>query len=411
MNKFDAERHLSNKAVLIIQIVFAVVLGESLVILKDVVTRPFTDGHSVAFFALASVYLTTIWSWIDWHELVERMPYKLMTESQLVLPEWRIKVKNFERGRILSDVLIVGAYAYLALTIIPIAASYSANISSHLAGYSIVYVLYYFAGVLRRIVYGKRASRLLVHFSGFVLSFGIFFMYQLAFSSMTPKWSVNAGALLAVLFVTLWYRFVMLPKAAEARRASKIGVKSIGVDIDGVLANQIDGVLERVFQKYGIRMSYESIKQWDQPIDSVSDIKTEILSAMKDSDYVLDMPVHKGARQLLQFLDKRSKIDIITCRSLESQANTELWLQLNGLPYDEIRHVNERKKSLAEIDILVDDYLGNIDDFLANTKRVAFLIEQPWNRDLGAAKKYIDENRLYICHDLLDLSVQLRRLL
>lgn len=76
------------------------------------------------------------------------------------------------------------------------------------------------------------------------------------------------------------------------------------------------------------------------------------------------------------------------------------------IPYDRIVNVKEEKKSLYRTDILIDDYLGNIIEFLGKTDGWAILIDQPWNREREALKDFVSEGRLHIASDLEE-SLQL----
>jgi hypothetical protein len=58
--------------------------------------------------------------------------------------------------------------------------------------------------------------------------------------------------------------------------------RSVGVDPDGVLANQVIGVLPRVAASYGVVLEYKDIVDWQLPIigvESSSDIAKEIVGA------------------------------------------------------------------------------------------------------------------------------------
>ncbi len=403
--RYEDELRLSNRTVVMVQVLFAVALGQSLIILKDVVTAPLK--HPTAFVALSIVYMTTIWSWIDWHGLMQEMPYQLLSNKTVHFFKSQIAVKHFERFRILPDVLIVAMYVYLALTIIPFASNSYGNMLYHLLGYLIIFGLYIVAGLMRRTVYGRHASRVYVHFVALMLTGVVCFDYWLLVGKGNTTIWLNILTLLLTMSIMLWYRFKMLPRAREIRIEIKENAIRIGIDIDGVLADQIPGVLEHINQDYGIQMQKEDIKRWDEPVNGVSNIKIEIENSMKDPDYILDMPVYPGARNFLQSFSRLNKIVLVTSRPRYSKEHTRRWLRLNALTNDEIIFTNAAGKALCDVKVLIDDYLGNIEYFLSNTNGIAFLIDQPWNRDRTTVQPWLENGRLNICSDLISLSKQL----
>jgi uncharacterized HAD superfamily protein len=173
---------------------------------------------------------------------------------------------------------------------------------------------------------------------------------------------------------------------------------SLGVDLDGVLANQIVGVLPRIYANYGVELTYEDITHWRLPIQSArvsTDIATEIVAAQTEREYVLSMPVHPGARQMLEALQQDFRIIVLTARAGDTLSWSAEWLRRNSLPFDEIAGSAEAKKSLHGADALVDDYLGNVEEFLMNTSGPAVLIDQPWNRaERDALASFVSAGRL-----------------
>ena len=59
------QQRISDQLVRLVQVFFALVLGQSLVVFKVVLLDPFT--HGLAAFAWATVVYTIVASWIDWH--------------------------------------------------------------------------------------------------------------------------------------------------------------------------------------------------------------------------------------------------------------------------------------------------------------------------------------------------------
>jgi hypothetical protein len=102
---------------------------------------------------------------------------------------------------------------------------------------------------------------------------------------------------------------------------------------------------------------------------------------------------------------------VLTARSGEALEWSVEWLELNGLPFDEVAGSEEARKSLHGADALVDDYLENIKEFIANTSGPAVLVDQPWNRDgRGELTKHASAGRLAIVRKLADVPVALHQL-
>ena len=145
----------------------------------------------------------------------------------------------------------------------------------------------------------------------------------------------------------------------------------VGIDVDGVLADQITGVLPRIRERHDVTLTYNDITDWCLPIKD-SDIKREILRAQEDRSYVLGMAAHEGARRLLKVVCKLHRVVVITARTGDAATLwTTEWLKKNNLPYDEVIASSESKKSEHRTDVLIDDFIGNIDEFLRNTTGVA----------------------------------------
>lgn len=154
----------------------------------------------------------------------------------------------------------------------------------------------------------------------------------------------------------------------------------IGIDVDGVLANQVAAVLPRIEAKYGLRLSYGQLDQWRYPLGD-SDIGIEIMEAMEDSDWIRSMPVHPGCAEALDGLKTLGEVVIVTARPAESAEATLEWLESNRLPFHRIVHCLGTEKVQQNLDILVDDYTGNIEGFLACGSGMGVLLDQPWNQE------------------------------
>src|SRR5437867_1539844 len=99
------QQRLSDQLVRLVQVFFALVLAQSLVLFRSALLHPFNYDNRIAVLALGCVFYTTVASWIDWHVAMARRPYDTRQ-----LPE---------RFRVYADVGISMLYAYLLFTIEP----------------------------------------------------------------------------------------------------------------------------------------------------------------------------------------------------------------------------------------------------------------------------------------------------
>ena len=383
------QQKISDQLVRLVQVFFALVLGQSLVVFNDVLLDPL--AHGLAAFAWGSVFYTIVASWIDWHVVMARRPYDTR--------------QPIERFRIYSDVSIAVLYAYLLFTIEALITDPSVTLYYHLIGYPLVFGLYLASGLLRLWVHGKKASKPLPMVCTGVLYIGVLLGYGAVRSrSYFNEETLNAIAISITFLLMFGYRwFRRRAIQLDEQRAARLVV---GIDVDGVLADQITGVLPRIRERHDVTLTYNDISDWCLPIKD-SDIKREILRAQEDRSYVLGMAAHEGARRLLKVVCKLHRVVVITARTGDAATLwTTEWLKKNNLPYDEVIASSESKKSEHRTDVLIDDFIGNIDEFLRNTTGVAVLVDQPWNRDrLALVEAFANEGRLFIVSGLLELRM------
>lgn len=131
---------------------------------------------------------------------------------------------------------------------------------------------------------------------------------------------------------------------------------------------------------------------------------------MEDDDYILKMPVHDGAKGFLEKLFPTHRIIVITARSPDTKSATEEWLRRSHLPFDELVNLKESKKSMQKTDVLVDDYVGNVKEYLENSAGIAILVRQPWNTDHSTLQKWEETSRLLYAADLSTALSQIETL-
>jgi len=176
---------------------------------------------------------------------------------------------------------------------------------------------------------------------------------------------------------------------------------AVAIDVDGVLAEQVIPVLQKIKEKYGIILTKEQITEWDYRIDNITDIKTEIESAEMEEDFVKTMLPIEGCREALDILSQNFHIVIATNRHPLTDSWTREWLRTNRIKYHRIVNTHVEGKSLPEFQILIDDYVGNIEEFVTSgsDSRQAILFSQPWNTAHQSLMPFILTKRVYIATD------------
>jgi 5'(3')-deoxyribonucleotidase len=159
-----------------------------------------------------------------------------------------------------------------------------------------------------------------------------------------------------------------------------------------------------------LTLTYEQIVHWNLPFDDTS-FASAIRSAMEDPEYVLGMPVHDGARDMLVELREKYVIKILTVRPAEVIGWTEDWLATNVLVYEEIVPAKEALKSRHGADALIDDYAGNIAEFLSQSDGIAVLVDQPRNQSVDELVPWLHGPRLLRLSRLQDVAPRMQEAL
>lgn len=168
----------------------------------------------------------------------------------------------------------------------------------------------------------------------------------------------------------------------------------LGIDVDGVLANTVPSVLERMETKYGPHDdTKEDVTEWGHSvcIDG-KDILLgpEIVEGHGVERHLKSIEPKRGAKDGLRTLRERGYEVVIVTNRPSSQDTVEWtkgWLRKNGLPYDDFHSTADTTKTAVGVDVLIDDHDRNVVEFLEDG-RPAVLFDQPWNSvpDVDGAK-------------------------
>lgn len=357
----------SERSVWVTQILFALVLANGLVAYKDLILHPIgTNGsHLLGSFGLVVVYLTTLLSWLDFSRTMDKRPYFYGT--------------RWERLRFLVDVGIVVLYAYLLFAVEYTLERRNGDISRFILGFPLIYAGYLASGILRVRMYGSIASRMQAIFVFLLIFLGLLIAYSDWYNYIGDSTGLNFAFIVACGFSVVLYRSYRRLLSKRHTELRDKGLR-IGIDVDGVLADQIVGVLPIIKEMHGISLVYTDIVDWRLPIGTTS-IDQEIELAQRSESYVREMPVHEGAREQLCKLAKKNKIFIVTARRSECDPWTIEWLLTNRICFDQYVNSHMTSKGQHEFDVLVDDHSDNIRDFLKDTPGYGVLFDRPWNRE------------------------------
>jgi hypothetical protein len=131
---------MSEPLVTLVNIVFGVVVAQSLARYSDVIVHPELTLTTVG---LGAVYLTVVSSWMGYHRLVS-------------VREYAYKTGWAGASGFVSDLAIVLIYAYLLFSIAEI--DTSDNLVRYIVGFPVLFLFYIISGVIRRLEYGPEAS-------------------------------------------------------------------------------------------------------------------------------------------------------------------------------------------------------------------------------------------------------------
>lgn len=202
-------------------------------------------------------------------------------------------------------------------------------------------------------------------------------------------------------------------ESARVERVKSIQTLTIAVDVDGVLAEQVIPVLQRIKEKCGISLSKEQITEWEFRIGN-TDIKTEIELAEKEEDFVRSMLPIEGCREALDILAQSFHVVVATSRHPMTDSWTREWLSANGIKYHRLINTHAEGKSLPKVQILIDDYVRNIEEFVTSGSdlRQAILFSQPWNTAPRSLTPFIRAKQVYVVSGwgkVVDLTRRIRR--
>lgn len=153
---------------------------------------------------------------------------------------------------------------------------------------------------------------------------------------------------------------------------------TIGIDIDGVLADSVGHLIDT--DKRFSNLKVDDIKTYSH-MHKHMHLGEALFHAQYKDDFVLKTPPLPGAiRMAWEVAGLGHDICYITSRPIASAPATETWLEDYGFPLGPVHLVDaDDKADIGFIDVLIEDR-GATAIVFSQTQRLAVLIPQPWNQ-------------------------------
>lgn len=177
-------------------------------------------------------------------------------------------------------------------------------------------------------------------------------------------------------------------------------MKTIGIDIDGVIANFVPTFITVVEKRYGITIKESDIATHD--LYQVLGISPNIALDLINETLQMDLDVMSGAVEYLKLLKDKNKIILITARKIDENITKE-WLRKHSIPYDKIMFLEEGNKFNCdiELDVMVDDNLKEIINCQSIAKKL-IIYDHPWNQTYDVEKKFYRVKNWKEIYDLIN---------
>lgn len=330
---------VSRNFVGLVDIIFGFLIAQGFILSKD---RIIAIEISLGSGSLLLVYLAILLSWVGYHRSVTIYPYNRTWWSRI---------------RLGMDISILLLYAYMLFV--------AFELAKVLFGLVTAFVFYAVTGVIRQREWSDpKVSRPELS--------AIMALAYAGLAYLATKYSDEGIALLIVSIALLFiYRTV--------RQVLGYRLLVVGVDVDGVLAEQVNPVLDRVRRAgKGKGLTKDDITDWYFKIDDTN-IAIEIEAALRDPNFVSEMPVQPGSTGAMESLFREFHIVVATSRPVETQQATVAWLRKH-FKFHEFASTRQVGKENLGLHVLVDDNLDNAKAF-ARSGGPALLFSQPWNQE------------------------------
>lgn len=152
----------------------------------------------------------------------------------------------------------------------------------------------------------------------------------------------------------------------------------IAIDIDGVLADQVEAVLKVIEKKYGLKYLKSDVNRAHWTF-SGREIWSEIASLLADTEYTLSIPLIEGSQKGIEQLADHDMC-VVTARRPNAEKATKQWLNTHFPCLMEYYQARTGMKHNIPSDVLIDDLDMNIVEFVkSDPNRRGILFVHPWS--------------------------------
>ena len=257
----ERTKHISDRLVQLVQVFFGVVAGQGLILYRNVVVSPFDHDQIPAALALVSIYVMIVWSWIDWNTSMEDHPYDFRTRAPTRVGRWQTRRRALaallgHRDRLPLQLHALPGRPARRKPRAPISATSCSATRSCSCSTSHRVSCGFFATAASPRTCGRSSS-------SSSSSSSCCSPTSSSGRRASPTFWLNCLTIGAAIVDDPYLSLAPRPGQRRSKGACDLSRRrSLGVDLDGVLANQIVGVLPLVEATYGVVLSYDEIVDW-----------------------------------------------------------------------------------------------------------------------------------------------------
>ncbi len=168
----------------------------------------------------------------------------------------------------------------------------------------------------------------------------------------------------------------------------------IGVDIDGVLADQVGAVLEVIEKEYGTKYSKTDVDRAHWTFEG-GELWSEIGRLLADPDYTRSLPLIEGSQSGVKEINHH-EVFVVTARRPNAEEATREWLKAHFPCLKDYYRARTGTKHNVPSDVLIDDLDFNIVEFVrSHPDRRGILFVHPWSINDTDIEDFSDQ--IYYC--------------
>ena len=175
----------------------------------------------------------------------------------------------------------------------------------------------------------------------------------------------------------------------------------IGIDFDGTINNMLDTWIEWLNQRYGTKVKFEDIVDWELAKVFPMLSKEDLFAPLSQPEYWRAVTMKSDAVEIIKkLLDEGHEIYVVTSshyRNLPAKIDNCLLLHLPFLKKENI--IITYNKAIINCDVLLDDAVHN----LINFKGIKVLFDAPYNKN-----STIEDFRVTSWKDFYELITELK---